>query len=66
MNRELPKVYEPQQVEDRIYRMWEENDCFNGDPDHSKDVYKRQAVGQSVKPRLFVHKVVCQKLFLEF
>ena len=36
MNRELPKVYEPQQVEDRIYRMWEENDCFNGDPDHSK------------------------------
>ncbi len=24
MKRELPKVYEPQQVEDRIYRMWEE------------------------------------------
>ena len=28
MARELPKVYEPQQVEDRIYRMWEENGYF--------------------------------------
>ena len=24
MARELPKVYEPQQVENRIYKMWEE------------------------------------------
>ena len=30
MNRELPKVYEPQQVESRIYEMWERNDCFKG------------------------------------
>ena len=28
MARELPKVYEPQQVEDRIYRMWEEGGFF--------------------------------------
>ena len=28
MARELPKVYEPKQVEDRIYRMWEENGYF--------------------------------------
>ena len=28
MARELPKVYEPQQVEDRIYRMWEEGGHF--------------------------------------
>ena len=28
MARELPKVYEPQQVEDRIYKMWEENGYF--------------------------------------
>ena len=28
MARELPKIYEPQQVEDRIYRMWEENGYF--------------------------------------
>ena len=25
MNKELPKVYEPQQVESRIYQMWEEH-----------------------------------------
>ena len=36
MKRELPKVYEPQQVEQRIYQMWEDNDCFNGDPDPKK------------------------------
>ena len=28
MARELPKVYEPQQVESKIYRMWEENGYF--------------------------------------
>ena len=35
MNKELPKVYEPQEVEGRIYKMWEENGCFAGhrDPD---------------------------------
>ncbi len=35
MARELPKVYEPQQVENRIYKMWEENGYFkpNGKAD---------------------------------
>ena len=28
MNKELPKVYEPQEVEGRIYEMWEKNGCF--------------------------------------
>ena len=28
MARELPKVYEPQQVENEIYKMWEENGYF--------------------------------------
>ena len=28
MQRELPKVYEPQQVENEIYKMWEENGYF--------------------------------------
>ncbi len=36
MKRELPKVYEPQQVEGRIYEMWEKGDCFKGDPDPRK------------------------------
>ncbi len=35
MARELPKIYEPQQVEDRIYKMWEEGGYFKpqGKPD---------------------------------
>ena len=35
MKKELPKVYEPKEVEGRIYRMWEEHGCFEGhrDPD---------------------------------
>ena len=28
MARELPKVYEPQQVESQIYKMWEDNGYF--------------------------------------
>ena len=28
MARELPKVYEPQQVENRIYSMWEDGGYF--------------------------------------
>jgi len=33
--KELPKVYEPQEVESRIYEAWEKNGCFRGhrDPD---------------------------------
>ncbi len=35
MSRELPKIYEPQQVEERIYKMWEEGGYFKplGKPD---------------------------------
>lgn len=35
MKKELPKVYEPQEAEGRIYEMWEKNGCFEGrrDPD---------------------------------
>jgi len=35
MARELPKVYEPHQVEDRIYKMWEEGGFFK--PSGNKD-----------------------------
>lgn len=31
--KELPKVYEPQQVEGRIYQMWMDHDCFKAEPD---------------------------------
>ena len=36
MKRELPKVYEPQEVEGRVYRTWEENGCFRGHRDPQK------------------------------
>ena len=34
--KELSKVYEPQQVEGHIYRMWMDNDCFKATPDPDK------------------------------
>ncbi|MGI6497774.1 MAG: valine--tRNA ligase [Oscillospiraceae bacterium] len=30
MTKELPKVYDPQQVEGKIYQMWTEKGCFRG------------------------------------
>ena len=34
--KELPKIYEPQQVEGRIYQMWMDHDCFKAEPDPEK------------------------------
>ncbi|MCI8539447.1 MAG: valine--tRNA ligase [Oscillospiraceae bacterium] len=36
MNRELPKVYDPKEVEAKVYQMWEENGCFRGHRDPEK------------------------------
>ena len=36
MSKELPKVYEPQEVEGRIYEKWENARCFEGHRDPSK------------------------------
>ena len=36
MKKELPKVYEPQEAEGRIYQKWEENGCFRGVRDPKK------------------------------
>ena len=36
MKKELPKVYEPQEAEARVYRSWEENGCFKGHRDPKK------------------------------
>ena len=36
MARELPKVYEPQQVESRIYDMWQQGGYFHAEVDESK------------------------------
>ena len=36
MTRELPKVYEPQQVESRIYQMWQDGGYFHTQRDENK------------------------------
>ena len=36
MARELPKVYEPQQVESKIYDMWQRGGYFHAEKDESK------------------------------
>ena len=36
MSKELPKVYEPQEVESRIYEAWEQAGCFQGHRDPEK------------------------------
>ena len=36
MKKELPKVYEPREVEGRVYEMWEDHDCFKGVEDSKK------------------------------
>ena len=36
MRKELPKVYEPQEVEARVYETWEKNGCFKGARDPKK------------------------------
>ena len=39
MRKELPKVYDPKEVEGRIYAQWEENKCFAGIRDVKKKPY---------------------------
>ena len=39
MRKELPKVYDPKEVEGRIYAQWEENKCFAGVRDAKKKPY---------------------------
>ena len=39
MKNELPKVYDPQQVESRIYESWMEGGCFKAEPDPKKEPF---------------------------
>ena len=39
MRKELPKVYEPQEVERRVYAQWEKHKCFAGIRDAKKKPY---------------------------
>ncbi len=39
MKKELGKLYEPREVEDRIYKYWVDGDCFKAEPDPKKEPY---------------------------
>ena len=39
MSKELPKAYEPQEVEGRIYEMWEKGGCFKAHRDPDKKAF---------------------------
>lgn len=39
MKKELPKLYEPKEVEDKIYKFWMDNDCFKATRDPDKKPY---------------------------
>ena len=39
MRKELPKQYDPTQVESQIYQMWLDNGCFKAEPDPGKKPY---------------------------
>jgi len=45
---EIPKAYEPQEVEDKWYAFWEEGDCFKADPERVSD--KRPAYSIVIPP----------------
>ena len=36
MRKELPKVYDPRDVEPRIYKMWMDGGCFKAEPNPDK------------------------------
>ena len=57
MRKELPKVYEPQDVESRIYNAWMENDCFKADPDPKKKPFLQEILPKSTHISRFFYKI---------
>lgn len=39
MSKELPKIYDPQQTEDRIYKFWMDGGYFHAEPNPKKEPY---------------------------
>lgn len=39
MKKELSKTYDPGQIEDRLYKKWEEKKYFHAEVDHSKQPF---------------------------
>ena len=51
MAKELPKVYDPKEVESRIYEQWEESGCFRGHRDPKQEaLHHRHAPTQRHRP----------------
>ena len=57
MRRELPKQYDPKLVEDSIYQMWMENDCFHADPDPDKKPDMLEGIIAIKEERVFAGSV---------
>ena len=69
MRKELPKVYDPQQVESRIYQMWMDGNCFNGDPDPKKKPFSISMPPPNVTGQLHMgHAMDCtlQDILIRF
>ena len=43
---ELPKAYEPREVEDKIYQFWLEKGYFTPKIDHSKEPFRYGTLGR--------------------
>ena len=50
MRKELPKVYDPREVEPQIYQMWMDNGCFKADPDEEEAFFHCHASPQRHRP----------------
>ena len=65
MKKELPKVYEPREVEGRVYEMWEKNGCFEGRRDPDKRPFTIVMPPPNVTGQLHMgHAMDCQSIFM--
>ena len=63
MRKELPKQYDPKQVEGQIYELWMENDCFKATPDPDKKPYCIVMPPPNVTGQLHMgHALACKSL----
>ena len=52
MSKELAKTYAPGEIEDRLYRKWEENKYFHAEPDRSKKPFTIEIGRASCRERV--------------
>ncbi|MBQ9974638.1 MAG: valine--tRNA ligase, partial [Oscillospiraceae bacterium] len=67
--KELPKIYEPQEVESRIYEAWEKNGCFRAHRDPAKKPFTIVMPPPNVTGQLHMgHAMVCtlQDILIRF